>query len=43
MRGNKLANGSDAGQWESALPEQLQRLPEELTRVDALLDDPAFS
>ncbi len=28
--------------WESILPEQLQRLPEELARVDALLDDPAF-
>ena len=23
-------------------PEELQRLPEELARVDALLDDPAF-
>jgi IS5 family transposase len=28
--------------WESVLPEELQRLPEELARVDALLDDPAF-
>lgn len=28
--------------WESVLPEQLRRLPEELARVDALLDDPAF-
>ena len=24
------------------LPEELQRLPEELARVDAMLDDPAF-
>jgi IS5 family transposase len=28
--------------WESVLPEELRRLPEELGRVDALLDDPAF-
>lgn len=28
--------------WESILPEQVRRLPEELARVDALLDDPAF-
>jgi IS5 family transposase len=28
--------------WESVLPEELQRLPEELSRVDVLLDDPAF-
>jgi transposase, IS5 family len=28
--------------WESLLPPELLRLPEELTRVDALLDDPAF-
>jgi IS5 family transposase len=28
--------------WESVLPEELQRLPEELARVDALLDDPGF-
>jgi transposase, IS5 family len=28
--------------WESLLPEELQRLPEELARVDLLLDDPAF-
>jgi hypothetical protein len=25
------------------LPEEVLRLPEELARVDALLDDPAFS
>ena len=29
-------------QWESLLPAELLRLPEELARVDALLDDPAF-
>jgi IS5 family transposase len=28
--------------WESLLPPELLRLPEELARVDALLDDPAF-
>jgi IS5 family transposase len=28
--------------WESILLEQVRRLPEELARVDALLDDPAF-
>ena len=28
--------------WESSLPPELLRLPEELARVDALLDDPAF-
>jgi IS5 family transposase len=29
-------------QWEATLPAELLRLPEELARVDALLDDPAF-
>jgi IS5 family transposase len=28
--------------WESRLPPEVLRLPEELVRVDALLDDPAF-
>src|SRR6516162_6591205 len=28
--------------WESRLPAELLRLPEELARVDVLLDDPAF-
>ena len=28
--------------WESLLPPELLRLPEQLARVDALLDDPAF-
>jgi transposase, IS5 family len=28
--------------WESRLPLEVLRLPEELSRVDALLDDPAF-
>ena len=28
--------------WESLLPEEVLRLPVELARVDALLDDPAF-
>ena len=34
--------GDQPSLWESVLPEELQRLPEELVRVDALLDDPAF-
>jgi transposase, IS5 family len=28
--------------WESILPDELRRLPEELARVDGLLDDPVF-
>ena len=28
--------------WEAVLPEEVLRLPEELARVDALLDDPLF-
>jgi transposase, IS5 family len=28
--------------WESRLPAEVLRLPQELARVDALLDDPAF-
>ena len=28
--------------WEAILPEELRRLPAELARVDALLDDPVF-
>src|SRR5918995_1085803 len=28
--------------WEAILPEELRRLPEELARVDGLLDDPVF-
>jgi IS5 family transposase len=28
--------------WECLLPAEVLRLPEELARVDALLDDPAF-
>jgi IS5 family transposase len=34
--------GDQCSLWESMLPEQLRRLPEELARVDELLDDPAF-
>ena len=34
--------GDQCSLWESVLPKELQRLPEELARVDALLDDPAF-
>jgi IS5 family transposase len=28
--------------WEAILPNELRRLPEELARVDVLLDDPVF-
>ena len=28
--------------WEAILPEELRRLPEELARIDTLLDDPVF-
>jgi IS5 family transposase len=28
--------------WEAILPDELRRLPEELARVDGLLDDPRF-
>ena len=28
--------------WEAVLPDEVLRLPDELARVDALLDDPVF-
>jgi transposase, IS5 family len=34
--------GDQPSLWESLLPEEVLRLPEELARVGALLDDPAF-
>ncbi|HUO37227.1 MAG TPA: ISNCY family transposase [Mycobacterium sp.] len=34
--------GDQCSLWESTLPEEVLRLPEELARVDALLEDPAF-
>lgn len=34
--------GDQSGLWESVLSPELQVLPVELARVDALLDDPAF-
>ena len=34
--------GDQISLWEAVLPEELLRLPEELARVDALLDDEAF-
>lgn len=34
--------GDQPSLWESLLPEQVRRLPEELARVDALLNDPTF-
>jgi IS5 family transposase len=35
-------SGDHPSSWESLLAPGLLRLPEELARVDALLDDPAF-
>jgi IS5 family transposase len=34
--------GDQPGLWESILPRALLVLPEQLARVDELLDDPAF-
>jgi transposase, IS5 family len=34
--------GDQSSLWESVLPEELLRLPDELARVDAMLDDSAF-
>jgi IS5 family transposase len=34
--------GDGPSAWESALPPEVLRLPEELARVDALLDDLVF-
>ena len=34
--------GDQCSLWESLLPVEVRRLPEELARVDALSDDPAF-
>jgi transposase, IS5 family len=34
--------GDQVSLWESLLPDEVRRLPEELARVDVLLDDPAF-
>jgi IS5 family transposase len=34
--------GDQPALWESVLPEECLRLPAELERVDALLDDPVF-
>ncbi|MGH3969993.1 MAG: ISNCY family transposase [Mycobacterium sp.] len=34
--------GDQPSPWEARLPPELLRLPEELARVDALLDDPVF-
>jgi transposase, IS5 family len=34
--------GDPVSLWETRLPAEVLRLPEELARVDALLDDPAF-
>jgi IS5 family transposase len=37
-----VTRAADVSLWEAVLPEAVLRLPEELARVDALLDDPAF-
>ena len=34
--------GDQPSLWESILPEEVRRLPEELARVDALFGDAAF-
>ena len=34
--------GDRPASWESLFPAEVLRLPEELERVDALLDDPVF-
>jgi transposase, IS5 family len=34
--------GDQPSLWESRLPAEMLRLPEDLVRVDALLDDPVF-
>jgi transposase, IS5 family len=34
--------GDQPSLWESILPEEVLRLPDELARVDGLLDDPVF-
>src|SRR5262250_1991333 len=34
--------GDGPSLWESSLPPEVLRLPDDLARVDALLDDPAF-
>jgi IS5 family transposase len=35
-------HAAEVSLWEAVLPEEVLRLPEELARVDVLLDDPAF-
>ena len=34
--------GDQVSLWEAVLPPELLKLPDELARVDALLDDPVF-
>ena len=34
--------GDQVSLWEAVLPPEVLRLPDELARVDALLDDPVF-
>ena len=37
-----LTVGDQPSSWQSLLPAEVLRLPEEVAGVDALLDDPAF-
>src|SRR5215213_2484094 len=37
-----VTRAAEVSLWEAVLPEEVLRLPEELARVDALLDDPVF-
>src|SRR5215218_7493595 len=42
-RGEMLrTRAPEVSRWEALLPEEVRRLPEQLARVDALLDDPAL-
>jgi transposase, IS5 family len=41
-RADRFPLGDQPSLWESILPQEVRQLPDELARVDALLDDPAF-
>ena len=41
-RADRFPLGDQPSLWESILPQEVRRLPDELARVDALLGDPAF-
>lgn len=42
LRPSCFVLGNECLLWELSLPEELHKLPEELARVDALLDDEVF-